>query len=119
LACRKNQPAPAGLQRHAGHLVDSGRLTTPFNNVYAATKFGVVAFCDSMRQEMADKGLRVTVIEPGMTRGTEITNAPNPPELQRFIVDFLANAVTLSPEDIAATVVHMVSQPRTWPLPRS
>lgn len=89
----------------------SGRLTTPFNNVYAATKFGVIAFCDSMRQEMADKGLRVTVIEPGMTRGTEITNAPNPPELQRQIVDFLANAVTLSPQDIAATVVFMVSQP--------
>ncbi|HEV2778971.1 MAG TPA: SDR family NAD(P)-dependent oxidoreductase [Actinophytocola sp.] len=89
----------------------SGRLTTPFNNVYAATKFGVVAFCDSMRQEMADKGLRVTVIEPGMTRGTEITNASNDPELQKFVLDFLANKVTLSPEDIAATVLHMVSAP--------
>jgi NADP-dependent 3-hydroxy acid dehydrogenase YdfG len=89
----------------------SGRLTTPFNNVYAATKFGVVAFCDSMRQEMADRGLRVTVIEPGMTRGTEIGNAPNSPEIQQFITDYFANNVSLSPEDIAATVVHMVSQP--------
>jgi len=89
----------------------SGRLTTPFNNVYAAAKFGVVAFCDSMRQEMASRGLRVTVVEPGMTRGTEIGDAANSPEMQQFIDDYFANNVSLTPEDIAATVLHMVSAP--------
>jgi NADP-dependent 3-hydroxy acid dehydrogenase YdfG len=89
----------------------SGRLTVPDNNVYAATKFGVGAFCDSMRQEVATRGLRVSLIEPGMTRGTEITTSRSSPEVQRFILDYLSNRPSLAPGDVAASVVHMVSQP--------
>jgi NADP-dependent 3-hydroxy acid dehydrogenase YdfG len=89
----------------------SGRLTTPENNVYAATKFGVGAFCDSLRQEVAASGLRVSLIEPGMTRGTEITTERSSPESRRFVEDFFATRPSLTPEDHAATVVHMVSQP--------
>jgi NADP-dependent 3-hydroxy acid dehydrogenase YdfG len=106
---------PHLLQQDCSDLVvissHSGRLTVPENNVYAATKFGVGAFCDSMRQEMAGRGLRVSLVEPGMTRGTEITTEKSSPESRRFVEEFFATKPSLSPEDVAASVVHMVSQP--------
>ncbi|MBO0867814.1 MAG: SDR family NAD(P)-dependent oxidoreductase, partial [Micromonosporaceae bacterium] len=89
----------------------SGRLTTMDNNVYAATKFGVNAFCDSLRMEVAEYGTRVMVIEPGMTRGTEITTARTAPHIRQAVEMFFATRPSLTPEDIANTIVHMVSQP--------
>jgi NADP-dependent 3-hydroxy acid dehydrogenase YdfG len=106
---------PHLLERDYGDLVvvssHSGRLAVPDNNVYAATKFGVGAFCDSLRQEVAGQGLRVSLIEPGMTRGTEITTERSAPQVRRFVEEFFATRPSLAPEDVAASVVHMVSQP--------
>ena len=36
--------------------------------VYSATKFALRGFCQSLRQESAAAGIRVTLINPGMVR---------------------------------------------------
>ena len=44
-----------------------GRSYRPGSQVYNATKWGVGALSESMRQELAGKHVRVSVIEPGAT----------------------------------------------------
>jgi len=43
----------------------AGRVARLGSNVYNATKFGVGAFSESLRQEFARRHLRVSLIEPG------------------------------------------------------
>jgi NADP-dependent 3-hydroxy acid dehydrogenase YdfG len=49
----------------------AGRKVVPRANVYAATKHAVGAFSEGVRKEMAEKHVRVGLVEPGLTR-TEI-----------------------------------------------
>lgn len=44
-----------------------GRLATPYNGVYSATKAGLNALTDSLRQELEPHNIRVTAIFPGYT----------------------------------------------------
>ena len=43
----------------------AGRFARAGNAVYAATKFGVGAFSEGLRNEVTEGGIRVTLIEPG------------------------------------------------------
>ena len=43
----------------------AGRFARAGNAVYAATKFGVGAFSEGLRNEITERGVRVTLIEPG------------------------------------------------------
>ncbi|MET8285907.1 SDR family NAD(P)-dependent oxidoreductase [Streptomyces sp. NPDC005132] len=43
----------------------SGRVSSAASGVYAATKFGVTAFSEALRQEVTEQGVRVVVVEPG------------------------------------------------------
>jgi len=43
----------------------AGRVAHSGEGVYAATKFGVVAFSESLRQEVTKRHVRVAVVEPG------------------------------------------------------
>jgi NADP-dependent 3-hydroxy acid dehydrogenase YdfG len=58
------------LKRARGHVVNvaslAGRVANPDASGYAASKFGVVAFSESLRREVYKEGVRVTVIEPGI-----------------------------------------------------
>ncbi len=44
-----------------------GRLATPFSGAYSATKAGLNALTDSLRQELAPYNIQVTAIYPGYT----------------------------------------------------
>ena len=74
----------------------AGRRALP-GSLYSATKWSVTGMGESLRQEVNDTGVRVTVIEPGMV------DTP-----------FFDNPVTnaLSPDDVARAVMFAVSQPR-------
>lgn len=52
-----------------GHLVFVGSISTEIKavgeSVYAATKAGIQAFAETLRKEVADLNIRVTVIQPG------------------------------------------------------
>lgn len=42
-----------------------GKLVTPMTGAYSISKFGLEAFNDALRQELAPHGIHVSIIEPG------------------------------------------------------
>ena len=64
--------APAFVARGAGTIVNisSGVAVAPefLNGVYGASKAFVLALSQSLKHELADKGVRVQVVLPGATR---------------------------------------------------
>jgi NADP-dependent 3-hydroxy acid dehydrogenase YdfG len=59
---------PGMLARGHGHVINvaslAGRFATPGAAVYSATKHAVVAFGESLDQEVSDRGVRVTSVNP-------------------------------------------------------
>ncbi len=43
----------------------AGNVATPYNTVYAASKFAVEALADGTRIEVASQGVHVSVVNPG------------------------------------------------------
>ena len=87
-----------------------GRSVRPGSQVYNLTKWGVGALSESMRQELASKHLRVSVIEPGATR-TELQEA-NRPEILAQIRSRQDGFELLDPQDVADAIGYMVTRPR-------
>ena len=60
------------VERGSGHIVNlgsiAGHYTYEGGSVYCATKFAVRAFTESLRQELHDKNVRVSLISPGMVK---------------------------------------------------
>ncbi len=87
------------LKRSRGHFLltgsVAGRRALP-GSLYSATKWAVTGMGESLRQELNDTGVRVTLIEPGMV------DTP-------FFDNPVSNA--LHPDDIARAVMFAVSQP--------
>ncbi|HET7306919.1 MAG TPA: SDR family oxidoreductase [Gammaproteobacteria bacterium] len=63
------QILPDMLERGEGHIVNiaslAGRTGMPYGAVYAATKGGLAQWSLSLRAEMADRGIGVSMISPG------------------------------------------------------
>lgn len=87
-----------------GHIVNvasiAGLIGNPNLTAYNASKFGLRGFSQSLMKEVRDDGIRVTCIYPGSTEtnffdvaGVEMTDNP------------------LQPEDVAATVLHVLESP--------
>jgi NADP-dependent 3-hydroxy acid dehydrogenase YdfG len=87
-----------------------GRSVRPGSQVYNLTKWGVGALSESMRQELASKHVRVSVIEPGATR-TELQQA-NRPEILAQIRSRQDGFELLEPQDVADAIGYMVTRPR-------
>jgi short-subunit dehydrogenase len=60
---------PEMVERKRGHICNiasvAGKVARPYSVVYAATKHGVVGFSWSLRAEMAEHNIEVTVVCPG------------------------------------------------------
>ena len=102
------------LKASKGHIVNiasiAGRIANPGASGYAATKFGVVAFSESLRREVYADKVRVTLIEPGMV-ATELGDHITNPKAKANLDQRLAAMEPLLAEDIAAAVVYAVTQP--------
>ena len=85
-----------------------GRFARNGNAVYALTKFGVGAFSESLRQELAGRYVRVSLVEPGAT-STELT-AHNRPEVVESIRHQFGQS--LEPADIADAICYIVTRPQ-------
>ena len=61
--------APHMRRQKAGRIINissiSGKLSTPVNGTYSATKFALEALSDALRIELAPFGIQVVLIEPG------------------------------------------------------
>ncbi len=86
-----------------------GRHISPFSAVYGATKFAVHALAEGLRREVGPKGIRVSLVEPGLVisrfqDGAGYSDAM----VQNFKDKF---GPLLVGEDIANTIHFIVSQP--------
>lgn len=88
----------------------AGRRARLGAGVYNATKFGVVAFTEALRQEVTAKHLRVSVVEPGAVR-TELDSHMKP-EIRAITMKPFEGITVLESEDIAEIVVFIVT--RSW-----
>lgn len=88
----------------------AGRVARTGSGVYNATKFGVGAFSESLRQEFTTRHLRVSLVEPGAVE-TELASH-NRPEVQESIAKRFSQMERLQSEDIAGAVLYVVTRPR-------
>lgn len=88
----------------------AGRIARQGSGVYNATKFGVVAFSESLRQEVTARHVRVSLIEPGAV-DTELSSH-NRPEVLEQIGRRFADIERLEADDIADAISYVVTRPR-------
>lgn len=102
-----------------GHIVNINSILghsaapfapAPLSNVYPATKFGVTALTEVLRQElnyMKDQRVKVSSISPGLVK-TDIIAASGYPE---GAAEIFARTPHLQPEDVADAVLFALSTP--------
>jgi NADP-dependent 3-hydroxy acid dehydrogenase YdfG len=88
----------------------AGRVARLNSGVYNATKHGVGAFSESLRQEVTARHVRVTLIEPGAT-ATELA-FQNRPEILEGMAQTFGGIEIMHAEDIAEAIRYAVTQPR-------
>lgn len=100
--------------RHVADVVNvssvAGRIARQGSGVYNATKFGVVAFSESLRQEVTRRHVRVSVIEPGAVM-TELATHNRPEIIEGMRATFGQMEMMKAP-DIAESIVFTVTRPR-------
>lgn len=87
----------------------AGRKALPGSSVYAATKFAVNAFSDGLRQELASKHVRVSIVAPGMTESEMIEKIR--PDLLAKIRASLEAMPSMTAAEVAETVTFCVTRP--------
>jgi NADP-dependent 3-hydroxy acid dehydrogenase YdfG len=78
---------------------------------YAASKFALTAFTESLRAEVTLAGIRVCIIEPGAT-ATEIHVRIKDEKVRESTRQHVEKDGAMQPEDVAAAIVFVVSLPR-------
>ncbi len=87
----------------------AGRVARMGSGVYNATKFGVGAFSESLRQEVTGRQVRVSLVEPGAV-ATELVDH-NRPEIQEMIRGRIGDIERLQAPDIADAISYVVTRP--------
>jgi short-subunit dehydrogenase len=71
---------PWMLERRRGVIINvasvAGFRPSPYSAVYSATKHAVVGFSHALRGELSGSGVKVSVVYPGVTGGTEFFKDP-------------------------------------------
>ncbi|MEV6392991.1 SDR family NAD(P)-dependent oxidoreductase [Nocardia xishanensis] len=88
----------------------AGRSAFAMSAAYCATKFGVGAFSEALRQELARQHVRVSVIEPGSV-DTELRDH-NPDVIRQQLAAAFGDIDRLQSQDVADTVGYIVTRPR-------
>lgn len=108
LAC-SNHAIEKMKARKAGHIINIGSMSADVrekgSSVYVATKSGIQGFSESLRKEVNESGIKLTLIEPGVV-GTDMQ--PSTPEEQR---QKEKDQEMLQAEDIAYSVLYCLAQP--------
>jgi NADP-dependent 3-hydroxy acid dehydrogenase YdfG len=89
----------------------AGRQAALGAGVYNMTKWGVVGFTESLRQEGELIGVRVTCVEPGFVETELQGHNRNPIVIERIEAMRERAGKVLAPGDIARAIVYAVGQP--------
>ena len=105
---------PRMLARGVGHVVNIGSVLGQQANAggtaYVASKFAVRGFTDALRLDYRETELRITEIQPGMTR-TELAQMRLRGDRDGGERYYDQAAQCLSADDVARTVVFALEQP--------
>jgi NADP-dependent 3-hydroxy acid dehydrogenase YdfG len=89
-----------------GHIVsiasDVAKRTFANGALYCSSKYAQDAFSSALRKEVRKDGIKVSVVYPGLVDTYFNKSKPGTPE----------NATHLKPDDIAASVLHILSAPK-------
>jgi NADP-dependent 3-hydroxy acid dehydrogenase YdfG len=88
----------------------AGRVARSGSGVYNLTKHGVGAFSESLRQEVAKRHVRVSLVEPGAV-ATELASH-NRPEIREQMQQRFGDMERMQSEDIADAIAYIVTRPR-------
>lgn len=106
LACARGALKRLG---RGGQIVIIGSISAdvhaPGESVYSATKAGLQAFAETLRKEVEERGVRVSLVEPGSV-GSDMQESS--PEDQR---DKITREEMLRAEDIAEAVEFILTRP--------
>lgn len=78
------------------------------SSIYAGMKKGIQGFAEALHKELGNKGIKVGLVEPGLT-GADFQYPDIPAEKQREMINAQK---MLRAEDIAVAVHFMLTQPR-------
>ncbi|MGI8607840.1 MAG: SDR family NAD(P)-dependent oxidoreductase [Candidatus Dormibacteria bacterium] len=96
---------PAMLERGDGHIVNLGSVAglapVPYASTYSATKHAIVGFSQSLRFEVADQGVGVSVVCPGFVRDGGLYHDNTGGDT--------SNQPTVSPQQVADAVVKAIT----------
>jgi short-subunit dehydrogenase len=103
---------PEMIARRQGHIINMGSIAsyiaTPTYSVYAATKFGIRGFTESLRREVGVYGIHVSGIYPGGTR-TEFNEQA---KINRKTGYTTPSSLKLDASQVAESVWSLVQKPR-------
>ncbi len=92
-----------------GHLINissiMGTKVRPTAGAYAASKYAIEALSEALRMELSKTNVRVTCIQPGLVK-TELHK-----EWKKHPAEMFDIPNPLTPEDIAKTILWILSQP--------
>lgn len=102
---------PSMLKRNAGHIVSvgsvQGQIAIPFRSAYAASKHAAQAFFDSLRSEVAENNINVTVVNPGYIRTNLSKNAVSSDGSKHGVLD-KTTASGMPPSSVAEVIFSAV-----------
>jgi len=123
---------PAMRRQRDGLIVNIGsilgRVTFPFFGIYGASKFAVEALTDSLRYEVSQLGIEVTLVQPSAYPTAMYSNIQQPEDLDRagaygavgeipgalfkhFVTLFQSTSAP-NPHDVAEAIAKLVAQPK-------
>jgi NADP-dependent 3-hydroxy acid dehydrogenase YdfG len=106
---------PDMVRRNTGDIVNMGSIAAlrpvPDMAPYSASKAGIHMLTDILRGELAETGVRVTEIMPGLTR-TGIIKARYRGDSAQEKEYFDQFKMALDPRDVARSVMYALGQPR-------
>lgn len=86
-----------------------GRHISPYSAVYGASKFAVHALAEGLRREVGPKGVRVSLVEPGLVITGFQAAAGYGDEMVQELKDSFGPA--LAGDDVANAIHYIVDQP--------
>eukprot|EP00694_Reclinomonas_americana_P008335 EC800105.1.p1 GENE.EC800105.1~~EC800105.1.p1 ORF type:complete len:203 (+),score=76.40 EC800105.1:157-765(+) len=104
---------PRMIERGSGHIINvasiAGIETYPHGSVYCASKFAVRAYTESLRKELVNTPVNVSMVSPGLVETEFFVQRLDGDEAAASKV--LEGDVALSPRDIADAVVWIATRP--------
>ena len=106
---------PIMKRQGSGDIVNisstSGRRAAALFAAYSTSKFGLTGLTESLRQEVGQAGIRVSIIEPGATE-TNIHESISDPTWRAAIQQHTSKEGAMQPSDIADAIIFICALPR-------